>query len=264
MKGLASKVVKAVVEFFQRHVKRHFRPDPKISVISPVSWSRINGVISRERWYYERTVSLLFSIAIRNYRTQIVCHEELRRGSIECTFPGADRAYVEKNVIPWRPLLLGWSVVRSILRVWCEWYRWMDGFRLLYPSARGSGGPHYITPHCRRTLTHIRSYPLTDVTGWRYLRRPPDSRWRRAQNWARNRTTPNENDEPRSDRAPALASWRTNLEHRSSSSGTRPRPCHELPDPPTRLLHRGLYYGAFILSLFIHQISFFILFYCNL
>lgn len=113
-----------------------------------------------------------------------------------------------------------------------EWYRWMDGFRLLYRSAWDSAGPRYVTPRRRRALTHISSYPLTDVTGWRYLRRPPDSRWRRAQNWARNRTTPNESDEPRSNRAPALASWRTNLEHRSSSPGTRPRPCHELPDPP--------------------------------
>lgn len=130
----------------------------------------------------------------------------------------------------------------------------MDGsFSAFIPLRPGPGKPSpHRTTSPSRTHTPIRLYSLTDVTGWRYLRRPPDLRLRGAQNWARNRTTPNESEEPGSDRTPVPASWRTN-EHRSSSPGTGPRPCYKLPGPPPLnpfAPSRGDYYGAFILSLF--------------
>lgn len=79
------------------------------------------------------------------------------------------------DTIPWRPLLLGWSVLRSILWV-CnasDTKGWMVfGF---YTSLFGNRerGPLYSTAHIH---VHIKQSIFTDVTGWRYPRRLPDSR----------------------------------------------------------------------------------------
>lgn len=125
--------------------------------------------------------------------------------------------------------------------------------------------PHHTTPHRHRhTFTHIRSYSLTDVTGWRYLRQPPDSRSRRAQNWARNRTTPNESDEPGSDRAPLLS----HFEGPTNTGRRRRRLGHVLatsylillplnPLAPSRVITDHLFFHSFLLPfLFSRMVTF--------
>jgi len=65
--------------------------------------------------------------------------------------------------------------------------------------------------HHAQSRTHLRQgVTFADVTGWRYLRRSPDSRPRGARNWARYRTTPNQSDESAAGSNGANERWKTN------------------------------------------------------
>lgn len=66
----------------------------------------------------------------------------------------------------------------------------MDGFRLLYLCSGTAREAHH-TP--RYTYTYIKQSIFTDVTGWRFFRRLPDSQ-NEQRNCARNWTTPNKNE----------------------------------------------------------------------
>lgn len=124
---------------------------------------------------------------------------------------------------------------------------------------------HTIPRHTYTRCTHTE---LGDGTH----RRSPDSRPRGARNWARNRTTPNESDEqgPGSNRASVLGAAEVGRRRcrrhdivDPSSSGTRPRPCHKLPNPPPPgSLGLSKCYGAlvfFALSTFLLFFFFFLL-----